>query len=183
MPRDTGISEIWNCENHHVVTCIGNRVNATFIPDYFDHVLIAVDIMILFLNIGSLLITNIRTFAKNMFFCIDISPTLRKPINCQYFPKHNYHCIASTKCSKRLTYRGQIFHGITANVNVAGATVPLLRCAPLTWQSGSQARFPLWTIFCKLVRLMDTGRIQNLLCVPKSERCPLKIRAYFDTIR
>ena len=77
VPRDTGMSDhswlqIWNCENHHVVTCIGNRVNATFIPDYFDHVLIAVDIMILFLNIGSLLITNIRTFAKNMFFCIDI---------------------------------------------------------------------------------------------------------------
>ena len=37
--------------------------------------------------------------------------------------------------------------------------------------------------FCKLVRLMDTGRIQNLLCVPESESCPLKIRAYFDTIR
>ena len=37
--------------------------------------------------------------------------------------------------------------------------------------------------FCKLVRLMDTGRNQNLLCVPKSESCPLKIRAYFDTIR
>ena len=32
--------------------------------------------------------------------------------------------------------------------------------------------------FCKLVRLMDTGRIQNLLCVPESESCP-----YFDTIR
>ena len=37
--------------------------------------------------------------------------------------------------------------------------------------------------FCKLVRLMDTGRSQNLLCVPESESCPLKIRAYFDTIR
>ena len=37
--------------------------------------------------------------------------------------------------------------------------------------------------FCKLVRLMDTGRNQNLLCVPESESCPLKIRAYFDTIR
>ena len=37
--------------------------------------------------------------------------------------------------------------------------------------------------FCKLVHLMDTGRIQNLLCVPESESCPLKIRAYFDTIR
>ena len=30
---------------------------------------------------------------------------------------------------------------------LAGATVPLLRYAPLTWQSGSQAQFPLWTIF------------------------------------
>ena len=37
--------------------------------------------------------------------------------------------------------------------------------------------------FCKLVRLMDTGRNQNLLCVPESESCPLKIRAYFDAIR
>ena len=37
--------------------------------------------------------------------------------------------------------------------------------------------------FCKLVRLMDTGRNQNLLCVPESESCPLKIRAYFNTIR
>ena len=37
--------------------------------------------------------------------------------------------------------------------------------------------------FCKLVCLMDTGRNQNLLCVPESESCPLKIRAYLDTIR
>ena len=36
-----------NYENHHVMTCTGNRVNATFIPDNFDHVLIAVEIMIL----------------------------------------------------------------------------------------------------------------------------------------
>ena len=36
---------------------------------------------------------------------------------------------------------------------------------------------------CKLVHLMDTGRSQNLLCVPESDSCPLKIRAYFDTIR
>ena len=35
---------IWNYKNHHVMTCIGSRVNATFIPDNFDHVLIAVDI-------------------------------------------------------------------------------------------------------------------------------------------
>ena len=41
------ISRIWNYENHHVMTCIGSRVNATFIPDNFDHVLIAVLIMIL----------------------------------------------------------------------------------------------------------------------------------------
>ena len=34
-------------ENHHVMTCIGNRTNAAFIPDNFDHVLIAVEIMIL----------------------------------------------------------------------------------------------------------------------------------------
>ena len=37
--------------------------------------------------------------------------------------------------------------------------------------------------FCKLVRLMDTGRRQNLLFAPESESCPLKIRTYFDTIR
>ena len=30
---------------------------------------------------------------------------------------------------------------------LAGATVPLLRYAPLTWQSGSQRRVSLWTIF------------------------------------
>ena len=53
------------------------------------------------------------------------------------------------------------------------ATVPLLRYAPLTWQSGGECQLSLW-IFCKLVRLMDTGRNQNLLCVPESESCPLK---------
>ena len=36
----------WNYENHHVMTCTGNKVNAIFIPNNFDHVLIAVDIMI-----------------------------------------------------------------------------------------------------------------------------------------
>ena len=46
----------------------------------------------------------------------------------------------------------------------------------------SSAGFPV-DDFCKLVRLVDTGRIQNLLCVPESESCPLKIRACFDTIR
>ena len=30
---------------------------------------------------------------------------------------------------------------------VAGTTVPLLRYAPLTWQSGSQSRLSLWNIF------------------------------------
>ena len=34
-------------ENHNVMTCIGNRVNAAFIPDKFDRVVIAVRIMIL----------------------------------------------------------------------------------------------------------------------------------------
>ena len=33
-------------ENHHVMTWIGNRVNATFMPDNIDHILTAVDIMI-----------------------------------------------------------------------------------------------------------------------------------------
>ena len=42
-------------------------------------------------------------------------------------------------------------------------------------------RFPV-DDFCKLVCLMDTGRNQNLLCVPESESFSLKIRAYFDTI-
>ena len=37
--------------------------------------------------------------------------------------------------------------------------------------------------FCKLVRLMDMARSQNLLSVPESDSCPLKIQAYFDTIR
>ena len=46
----------------------------------------------------------------------------------------------------------------------------------------SKAGFPV-NDFCKLVRLMDTGRNQNLLCVPESGSCPLKIRAYFDTMR
>ena len=46
----------------------------------------------------------------------------------------------------------------------------------------SLATFPV-DDFCKLVRLMDTGRSPNLLCVPESESCPLKIRAYFDPIR
>ena len=64
---------------------------------------------------------------------------------------------------------------------VAGTTVPLLRYAPLTWQLGGERPFSLWTIF--VVPLMDTGRSQNLLCVPESESCPLKIRAYCDTIR
>ena len=35
----------------------------------------------------------------------------------------------------------------------------------------------------KLVRLLDTGRSQNLLCVPESDSCPLKMRAYFGIIR
>ena len=30
-------------ENHHVMICIGNRVNAAVIPDNFEHVLIARD--------------------------------------------------------------------------------------------------------------------------------------------
>ena len=46
----------------------------------------------------------------------------------------------------------------------------------------SKAGFPV-DDFCKLVSLMDTRRIQNLLCVPELERCPLKIGAYFNTIR
>ena len=46
----------------------------------------------------------------------------------------------------------------------------------------SKAGYPV-DEFCTLVRLMDTGRSQNLLCVPESESCPRKIRAYFDTIR
>ena len=37
---------IWNYGNHHVMTYTGNRVNATFIPDNFDHILIAVYITI-----------------------------------------------------------------------------------------------------------------------------------------
>ena len=37
----------------------------------------------------------------------------------------------------------------------------------------SRADFPV-DYFCKLVRLMDTGRSQNLLFVPESESCPLK---------
>ena len=43
----TLIMHILNYENHHVMTCMGNRVNATIVTDNFDHVLIAVDIMIL----------------------------------------------------------------------------------------------------------------------------------------
>ena len=57
--------------------------------------------------------------------------------------------------------------------------------ATLHWHDSrevSPGAFPV-EHFCELVRLMDTGRIQNLLCVPESESCPLKIRAYFDTIR
>ena len=38
----------WNYENDHVMTCIGNRVNATFIPNNFWPCLIAVEIMIFF---------------------------------------------------------------------------------------------------------------------------------------
>ena len=34
----TGHDKVWNYENHHVMTCIANRVNATFIPDNSDHV-------------------------------------------------------------------------------------------------------------------------------------------------
>ena len=45
-----------------------------------------------------------------------------------------------------------------------------------------KAGFPV-DEFCKLVRFMDTGRSQYLLCVPESESCPLKIRAYSDRIR
>ena len=56
-----------------------------------------------------------------------------------------------------------------------------LRSTDMTGRD-SKAVFPVED-FCKLVRLMDTGRIQNLLCAPESESCPLKIRAYFDTIR
>ena len=37
---------VWNYENDHVMTCIGNRVNATFIPNNFLPCLIAVEIMI-----------------------------------------------------------------------------------------------------------------------------------------
>ena len=46
----------------------------------------------------------------------------------------------------------------------------------------SKADYPVGDL-CKLVRLMDAGRRQNLLYVPESESRPLKIRAYFDTIR
>ena len=60
---------------------------------------------------------------------------------------------------------------------------------PPCWLAGADrtvgsscADFPV-DDFCKLVRLMDTGRNQNLLCVLESESCPLIIRAYFDAIR
>ena len=57
--------------------------------------------------------------------------------------------------------------------------------ATLHWHDSRQSPSAVFHVddFCKLVRLVDTGRGQNLLCVPESESCPLKIRAYFDTIR
>ena len=44
---DTYIYRGLSIENHHVLTCIGNRENGAFIPDNFNHVLISAEIMIL----------------------------------------------------------------------------------------------------------------------------------------
>ena len=65
---------------------------------------------------------------------------------------------------------------------IAGATVPLLRYASPTGQSVVHVPISLWTIFVNYYAWWIRDATKNLLCVPESESCPPKIRAYLDTI-
>ena len=57
-----------NYENHHVMICIGNKVNATYIPDNFDHVWFIVN-----RNVSKISKYHTNTFHTNLFWYFKIS--------------------------------------------------------------------------------------------------------------